>query len=460
MKKIILLVLLSFFCFFTSVNTVTGIDRATSKKTPLTVTNTVSTSVNIKGKLVSKKPNKSLPLPGILELLLSKFYHQQKLVISKLKPFANFLLPISNVFHHSIPTSSFQTSSLDPNQASKVLIFYPGRTTSYLTANIVDGSFSIEVSRSNPIGMIFVDTSNKFLGYLYLKNNIASLPMSRVKAEVATIDLGELFLSGLVVEPENNPLGTEIPLTEDERKALEQFNGFFASIVKNPDIDGNGVIDFLEDKRYFTQIIYHFNSGKFGSDLTASVDGFEIMRNFICFFLSDSNCADSIIVSGPPGSPFSTPRILDRQFYGTYCSYSYAYSPDDHSPLPEGAYTVNFNTDILTFQIPDQSPLLSSVILLVPTVTLNEDRTIKTIKWVYRLANGSDDTVDPTSLIKDILINITSSGTAFPTIIIPSTSTTEVEVPYNIPWDEVHISTSYTSVYGDIYGLGWQKNKD
>ena len=220
------------------------------------------------------------------------------------------------------------------------------------------------------------------------------------------------------------------------------------------------MIDFLEGKKYFIEIIYDFNSGRFGSDLTASVDSFGIRSYQLHFFLTETNCANSITVSGPQGSPFSTPQTLERKFYGTYCSYSY-FNFDDHTPLPEGAYTVNFNTDLLTFRIPDQSPLLSSVILLVPTVTLNDDRTLKTIKWVYRLPNGSDDTVDPTSLIKDILINM-STGTGpsdnLPTIIVPSTSTTEVEVPYEVSWDEIYqISTSYTSVYGDIYALMWMK---
>jgi len=268
MKKHILFVFLSFFCSFTFVTTASGIEkflsdnnkksdhtapvhtlqknsiispvitinnyaavrnnkRTYSKKIPLTDSNMAATTVKIKGKLVSKKRNKSLP--GILELLLSKINHQRQLIISALKPLTNLLLPISNVSNLSIPPVSSKTLSLDPSQASKVLIFYPGNNSSYQTAYIVDGSFSIEVSRSNPIGMIFVDTSNKFMGYLYLKNNVASLPMSRVKAAIATIDLGELFSSGLVVEPENNPLGNEIPLTEDERKVLEQFNSLFAS---------------------------------------------------------------------------------------------------------------------------------------------------------------------------------------------------------------------------------------
>jgi hypothetical protein len=66
--------------------------------------------------------------------------------------------------------------ALDSTKVSKVLIFSAG-SYSYKTANVVNGSFSVNVARSNPIGMIFVGANNEYLGYLYLKRNIASLPI-------------------------------------------------------------------------------------------------------------------------------------------------------------------------------------------------------------------------------------------------------------------------------------------
>ncbi len=98
---------------------------------------------------------------------------------------------------------------------------------------------------------------------------------------------------------------------------------------------------------------------------------------------------------------------------------------------------------------------------MLPTVILNDDGTIKAIKWVYRLANGSDESVNPASLMKNILINM-STGTdlsdQLPTIIVPNTETTEVDVPYTVMWDNIYqIATSYDDVYGNIYGLMWMK---
>jgi len=434
-----------------------NINKATfSKKIPIAIHNAVPSSVRISGKF-SNKHKKGIP--GILQLLLSKTSNQWNSTLSSIKKRINGIFPISTVASFSVPPLSSKASTLDASQASKVLIFYP-TNSSYQTANILNGVFSIEVSTSNPIGMIFVSVGNQFLGYLYLKNNIASLPMSRVKSGIATIDLGDLFSSGLVVEPEHNPLGDEIPLTEDERKALEQFNGLFASIVKNPDINGNGIIDCMEGEKFFLSIAYDFNSGNFGGNLTPSMSSFGIRLYQIHFFSTTTNCPDKVTVFGPNGSPFSPSRTLDRVVIGTYCTHRYV-NFDNPVPLIEGEYTIEYPDELLTFHIPDQSPILSSVIIMLPTVILNDDGTIKAIKWVYRLANGSDESVNPASLMKNILINM-STGTdlsdQLPTIIVPNTETTEVDVPYTVMWDNIYqIATSYDDVYGNIYGLMWMK---
>jgi hypothetical protein len=347
--------------------------------------------------------------------------------------------------------------ALDPSQVSKVLIFSAG-SYSYKTANVINGAFSVTVARSNPIGMIFVGFNNEYLGYLYLKNNIASLPMSRVKSRVATIDLGALSSSGLVVEPANNPLGNEIPITAEELKPLAHFNGLFASIIKNPDIDGNGVIDCLEGKKYFLQIAYIIYPGTFGSNLTPSVDNFEIRQYQIHFFSNTSNCPDTVTVTGPQGSPFSSPKTLNRVQIGSYCTHQYISNNNPDLPAA-GEYRVEYPTEILTFNIPDQSPILSNSILMLPTITLNNEGRIQKISWVYRLAAGSGEALNPESFIENILINRTVSGVAAPTVIIPSTSVTELDLSdKGIIWNQVEvIGTCYDDVYGNLYSIFWPK---
>jgi hypothetical protein len=348
--------------------------------------------------------------------------------------------------------------ALDPTQVSKVLIFSAG-SYSYQAVNVSNGTFSVNVPRSNPIGMIFVGSNDEYLGYLYLKNNIASLPMSRVKSSVATIDLGALSSSGLVVEPSNNPLGNEIPLTSQESKALAHFNGLFASIIKNPDIDGNGKIDLLEGKKFYLLLVYYIDTGKFGSELTPSMNEFKINLYWMTFYSSTSNCPDTVTVTGPQASPFSSPQTVNRRDLGTpYCSHQYV-SNSNPGPVTAGEYRVEYPTGTLTFIIPDQTPILSDSIMMRPTVTLKDDGTVQKISWIYCPANGSGEVVNPESLIQNILINRTVAGVMAPTIIIPSTSVTEVDLSdKGIIWDQVEwIGTAYDDVYGNAYCSGWLK---
>ena len=348
--------------------------------------------------------------------------------------------------------------ALDPTQVSKVLIFSAG-SYSYQAVNVSNGTFSVNVPRSNPIGMIFVGSNDEYLGYLYLKNNIASLPMSRVKSSVATIDLGALSSSGLVVEPSNNPLGNEIPLTSQESKALAHFNGLFASIIKNPDIDGNGKIDLLEGKIFYMLLVYYIDAGKFGSELTPSMNEFNINLYWITFYSNTSNCPDTVTVTGPQGSPFSSPQTVNRKELGTpYCSHQYV-SNNNPGPPTAGEYRVEYPTGILTFIIPDQTPILSDSIMMRPTVTLKDDGTVQKISWIYCPANGSGEVVNPESLIRNILINRTVAGVMAPTVIIPSTSVTELDLSdKGIIWDQVEwIGTAYDDVYGNAYSSGWLK---
>jgi len=347
--------------------------------------------------------------------------------------------------------------ALDPNRVSKVLIFSAG-SYSYQSANVINGTFSVKVAKSNPIGMIFVGSDNEYLGYLYLRNNIASLPMSRVKSGVATIDLGALSSSGLVVEPSNNPLGNEIPMTPDEQTAFAQLNSTFATIVKNPDVDGNGSIDLLEGKKYFYEIGYHLEGGNFGQSLTPTISTRRVQRIFITFFSNVTNCPSSATVTGPVGSPFESPTTLDRVEIGSYCTHQYV--SDLYPTLPPaGAYRVDYPDRTLTFAFPEQSNLLANALIPVPTVTLNDDGTIKRLSWKYKIASGEEEDLNPESMIREILINCSKASYAYPTIIPDSPSAKEVDMSdRKIPWEEVwNIGTEYTDYFNNLYDWRWYK---
>ena len=97
--------------------------------------------------------------------------------------------------------------ALDPNQVAKVMVFSMNNT--HTVAPVIEGSFSVEVSKGFPAGMIFVGTQDNYLGYLTLGNGIDTIPLTEAPTDVRTIDLEKLLSSGPVVQPSHNPLGND-----------------------------------------------------------------------------------------------------------------------------------------------------------------------------------------------------------------------------------------------------------
>jgi len=313
--------------------------------------------------------------------------------------------------------------------------------------------------------LIFLGSSNQFLGYLTLQNGIESLPVKRIKSNVATVDLGTLSSSGQIVEPGHNPVGDEIPLTDDERDALAQFGSLFHSIVKNPDVDGNGVIDFLEGKTYFMELIYNLRGGAFSGNSTPTVNTL-LERYQICTFSSSSNCPNSVTMTGPMGSILEQPTTMNIYPVGSYCTHRYLSpisSGNDLDPPMQGDYRVEYPNETLTFQIPNQVHILTKAIAIVPTVTLDSNGKILKISWSYRPADGSNKNLNPDQLITQIQITLAdlqfSANGLYNSQLITSTNTTEIDLSSEgLYWNQVGcVNTSYHDVYGNGYTFKWEK---
>ena len=364
----------------------------------------------------------------------------------------------STWYDRALASLTSKAFALNPGLVSKVLVFR-AQTHDYRTAAVANGSFSIKVEKGNPFGIIFAGSANEYLGYLTLKNGVESLPIGRVKSGVYTIDLGTLSSLGTVVEPSNNPLDNEVPLTPDEQKILAQFGGLFSSIVKNPDVDGNGAIDFLEGKKYFLEIIYNVRGGIFQGGLTPVIDP-QLERYQIHSFANFSNCpASGVTISGPQGSAFENPTAMEYENIGSYCSHKVLSALGNPTPLEEGSYKITYPDRQLTFPIPDQTSFASNIVLITPTVVLEDSGVIQKIKWSYNLANGNP--LNPESIITQIQVTLadlqfTAQG-LYSSPLINSASTTEIDLSTrNILWDDVGcVNTSYYDVYGNGYTLKW-----
>jgi len=145
--------------------------------------------------------------------------------------------------------------------------------------------------------------------------------------------------------------------------------------------------------------------------------------------------------------------------------------------LAAGTYQVFYKGTMLNMIIPDLSSAPSRLLIPVPSVTLNADRTIHKVNLSYRLSDGSPATLDPgriletgrgVSLQVQMKEGVTgpycpghSSGTGYG-VYDSGTGfgawTEHVLACQNIPWDSVYgFWFDYRDAYGIGYMLGWAR---
>jgi hypothetical protein len=337
---------------------------------------------------------------------------------------------------------------------AKVIVFYP--KGSYNIAEVKDGKFSIGVQTGTPAFLVFAGASDNYLGYLRLREGFESIPLVKVDENISTIDLQDIFLSNKVGSPSHNPLGNEIMLTEEEQQILSFLDDFFYPIVKNPDVDGNGKMDFLENKFYRLQILWFYRGGSFGNNLTP---GFSIPLQYdgwrLAFSAQESNQPQSVNFYFPwnlsSPLPSEQTRLISEWNTMVY------FSPLITQSLPIGGiYKVAYKTMTLNFEIPDQSSALNNVPVIVPTVSLNNDSTIKSISWSFINPNGMG-TIDPTSFATVVNFGIESSVANYES---PNVEASNYQYTINqvINWSSVtRVWIAYHDLYDNHYIFFYSK---
>ncbi len=363
--------------------------------------------------------------------------------------------------------------AVEANEVAKVIVF-SGDHNSYDIANVTDGSFSVSVDRDSPVGIVFAGADNSFKGYLTLGSGLDSIPLTAIDDEVPSIDLGNLISAGEVVSPGDNPLGTEIQLTTAELNSLAQIDDFFASTVRNPDADGNGQVDILEDKKLSVFYMYGVEGGTFvGADLSPTTGANAVIAGYRFNFNSnDSQIADTIHFTGPAGSNMncdSEPLVLsfdDSKMFGS-CFIS------DSVPPVAGNYVITYDdkaaiSKTFTYSIPDQSAAADYIVLMVPTVILNGDGTINKITWEYK--SGSGETItNPEVFFPSLGIQISGTGTPcedYPQGGLLYTTNTDLKLDpaehtlscQSVLWSNVdHMNMVYNDLYGNHYVVTFRK---
>jgi len=361
----------------------------------------------------------------------------------------------------SANTSPSIKPAISAESVSKAIVFFGNW---HNVVEVSNGSFSIGVQTGTPVGLIFADVNNKYLGYLTLKNGIDSIPLTKISSGTYTIDFQTLTASGTGIEPEHNPIGYELPLSSAEQQAVAQCNGLFASVVRNPDVDGNGAIDILEGKFYRPWIAYWVEAGNFKSDYTPTINSTVTIQNYNITILCEKTDSGGATVTGPAGSGITNKTCSESS--NSWGQIMYSIYPDlgsSATPTPvAGEYKFSIkNGKTLTISIPDQSQASSRIVVAVPTVILNSNGTINKVSWVYRIPNDSSSNLTPTALIESIMVQINGPGPGdrvYDSPMVPGETTEHTLTNQNILWTNVfNISMAYNDVYENHYVVDFRK---
>lgn len=312
------------------------------------------------------------------------------------------------------------------------------------TISADDFSISVggpEGERGEPLGVIFIDTEDKQAGCLQLAagttNSLDLLPLTKIKDGVTEIDLQSISFStdtqGNIAIPEYDPVreDREIPFTGAETESLSKGSKILANILRNPDINGNGTVDFLEDKYFIFRFYYAL---KVGSLPVVSGDGsYEaVISSATKIDMLSLGCL--VYYSSLAGLP---PLQLERCPIDYPASYTWAHqtktsfeSNGEPSSNPEDQYSNTQNnggtdggtatpTDgdylidassygygNLTFNVSDQQAAVDSILIPVPTFHISGGKLTRiTLVWKPR-DNPESGPIDATAFIEGIIFMV------------------------------------------------------
>lgn len=123
-----------------------------------------------------------------------------------------------------------------------------------------DGRFAIDVSRDQPVGLVFLDATDAVVGVLSLGDGVSALPTSVAAGGLAEVDLSTITLDAGVATAAADPLapGGALALDATQREVFALQSSLFSSIVRNLDLNHDDVIDVRSARPYWLmfQAIY------------------------------------------------------------------------------------------------------------------------------------------------------------------------------------------------------------
>ena len=277
-------------------------------------------------------------------------------------------------------------------EAAKVIAI--SSTDRYKTTTVTSNHFTITLDNGKPWGIIFLNSADQILGVLSLDSGIETIPLHYITAGVTAINLQTITRNGNIFTPAHNPIGNEIILTPGQKEAVGSADDYLAMLLKNPDVNGNGQVDILEGKFFKLSVIYFIHPGNFeGGNLTPTIDPSRLIDGYKLFLsVEDNSFPETVYYTGPAGSPLANSPSESYLKYSGHRVYQTSYLFDvmgTGTYLPvAGNYTINYAGQTLTFNLPDQSYVLSNVVYPRPTIVLNSNNTMNKVDWAYQYPSG------------------------------------------------------------------------
>jgi hypothetical protein len=295
------------------------------------------------------------------------------------------------------------------NVVQKVLI-YRDFGDADLSPVDTNGNFSVNVERK-PCGLIFLDDSNRIVGYLSLSSGIEALPLMMIDNAVAQIDMKDINIQDGIGTPQHNPIGAggEAEMTPDELAAYKLQSALFSTIIRNLDMNNDGVIDVLSDRPYWLMCTVDFNGGiadttdPGDSGTTPSLNVFHF--NFSDYHIQTGTLQADLVT--PDALHFASHEVGLYTFMkngqpGTTASmYHWVLQGTSWNSFVSGSYLITYDANRqITFNI--ASPLNAENYIVAAHLWYESSGTkISKVHWKWEMQNGSP--IDATRLLqKDV----------------------------------------------------------
>lgn len=326
-----------------------------------------------------------------------------------------------------------------PSSVKKIVLVTDGH---YEIVNVDSTQLNLDIGskKGRPTGFIFLDENDELLGILNFETNGGNMNiLPLVSLTSNTIDLGKISFGvnteGIKVAiPENDPIGPgkTINMTEAQKERVTYLSNIFSATLKNLDLNGNGIMDYKDDRLYIHSFQYHYLAGVVpGYNV---VDGTWGSNNFTtplfngfytrCAIITKDNSSGNVFFGRYLMEfPDSWDESWDRGHYtGHYNNDNYTQNTngqngDTHYPT-NGTYTFSIDDDgpeyQVQFSIDHQEQVKNNAFIPFPTIYI-EDGMLKKISWHWKRNQAfSNGPIIPDWLIRDVCVEISdwiNSGT-------------------------------------------------